>query len=437
MTPAARLSAAIEVLDDIATHRRPAADALKDFGLARRFAGSKDRAAIASLVYDALRHKASAAWIMGSRRVEEATSRAVLLGALRLGRKMSVEAIAALCDGARFAPAPLSEAERDRLEAGAKGLADAPLHVAGDFPEWLEASLEAEFGEALVSEAQALALRAPLDLRVNTLKGSRDAAMAALAHLDPRPTPLSPIGLRLQHGEDGRGPSVQSEPAFLEGRVEIQDEGSQLVSLLAAAKPGETVIDLCAGGGGKTLALAAEMGNAGRIVATDGDQRRLAPIHARLLRAGTRNVEVHTPRGRAHEPLAGLEGQADLVLVDAPCTGVGTWRRNPDAKWRIRQGSLEERLKQQDAVLARAATFVRPGGRIAYITCSVLPQENEARLAAFLERRPGWRALPAKELAFALPQLEAFKSRGDEGLLLTPARTGTDGFFFSVVVAPG
>ncbi|SDR56809.1 16S rRNA (cytosine967-C5)-methyltransferase [Rhizobiales bacterium GAS113] len=437
MTPSARLSAAIEVLDDIAARRRPAADALKDFGLARRFAGSKDRAAIASLVYDVLRRKASAAWIMGFERVEEAPPRAVLLAALRLGRRMSVDALAALCDGSRFAPPPLSAQERARLEAGATALANAPLHVAGDFPEWLSPSLQGEFGDDLVNEMQALAHRAPLDLRVNALKGRRDEAMAALAHLRPEATPHSALGLRLPHGEDGRGPSVQSEPAFLDGLVEIQDEGSQLVSLLAAAKPGETVIDLCAGGGGKTLALAAMMGSGGRIFATDGDQRRLAPIHARLQRAGVRNVEVRTPRGRTHEPLAGLEGQADLVLVDAPCTGVGTWRRNPDAKWRMRPGSLAERLKEQDAVLARAAQFVKRGGRIAYITCSLLPQENDARLLAFMERQTGWRCLPQAELAAAMPQLAGFGSRGGAGLLVTPARTGTDGFFFSVLAAAG
>ena len=284
MTPSARLSAAIEVLDDIVARRRPAADALKDWGLARRFAGSKDRAAIASLVYDALRHKASSAWVMGFEEVAEAPPRAILIGALSLARRLGAEAIAALCDGSRFAPPPLSGDERARLTAGEAALAGAPAHVAGDFPEWLLPSLQAEFGHALVSEMQALAQRAPLDLRVNPLKGTRRDALAALSHLRPRPTPHSPLGLRLPHGEDGRGASVQSEPAFLDGLVEIQDEGSQLVSLLAGAKPGETVIDLCAGAGGKTLALAGVLGNQGRIVATDADQRRLAPMHARLER---------------------------------------------------------------------------------------------------------------------------------------------------------
>jgi 16S rRNA (cytosine967-C5)-methyltransferase len=438
MTPSARLSAAIEALDDIAARRRPAADALKDWGLAHRFAGSKDRAAIASLVYDALRRKASGAYVMGFPHMADAPSRAVLLGALSSIRGMDAAEIAKLCDGSRFAPSPLSEDEREKLEATQTALASAPSHVAGDFPEWLEASLRAEFGDELVREMQALATRAPLDLRVNSLKGSRSEAIAALSHLHPEATPHSPHGLRLPHFADGRGPSVQSEPAFLDGLVEIQDEGSQLVALLAGAKPGETIIDLCAGGGGKTLALASLSAGKGRIVATDADQRRLAPLHARLERSGATNVEVRTPRGRSDAPLAGLEGKADLVLVDAPCTGVGTWRRNPDAKWRIRPGSLEQRLKEQDAVLDRAAPFVKPAGRIAYITCSVLPQENEERIAAFSERQAGWRVVDPSEVAgsSAVPELAglgAFRSRDGTGLLLTPARTGTDGFFLAVL----
>ena len=437
MTPAARVSAAVEVLGDIVARRRPAADALKDWGLARRFAGSKDRASVASLVYDSLRRRASAAWIMGLSRFEEASPRAVLLGTLRLARGMSVKSIAEICDGSRFAPAPLTADERENLEAAESRLAGAPDPVAGDFPEWLAPSLEKEFGEALVSEMQALARRAPLDLRVNALKGTREDAMAALSHLHPSPALFSPFGLRLPHGEDGRGPSVQSEPAFLDGLVEIQDEGSQLVSLLAGMKPGETAIDLCAGGGGKTLALAALVQNEGRIIATDEDQRRLAPIHARLKRAGARNVEVRTPRLRGEEPLAGLEGKADLVLVDAPCTGVGAWRRNPDAKWRVRQGSLDRRLKEQEAVLERAASFVKPSGRIAYITCSLLPEENEERVASFLERRPEWRALPRERLVAglspALAALASYSARDGAGFLLTSARNGTDGFFLSVL----
>jgi 16S rRNA (cytosine967-C5)-methyltransferase len=429
MTPAARISAAIEVFADIETRRRPATDALKDWGLAHRFAGSKDRAAIASLVYDALRRKASAAWIMGDN-----APRAVLLGMLRLQRGLDVNAIAALCSGERFAPEPLSATERERLEKADLGGAPAP--VAGDFPDWIEPSLQRLFGEDLVPEMQALATRAPLDLRVNSLKvPSREEAHDALPHLGDVETPLSPLGLRIMPGEDGRGPAVQSEPEFLKGWIEIQDEGSQLVALLSGAKPGEQVVDLCAGGGGKTLALAAQMENHGQIYATDNDARRLAPIHDRLTRAGVRNVQVRTPRAKA-DAVTDLDGRMDCILVDAPCTGIGTWRRNPDAKWRLRPGSLEVRRNEQATVLDRAAHLTRPGGRIVYITCSILPEENDDALTSFLERHEGFKPLSHEELlgTSGLGFLTHAVRRTAYGIQLTPKRTGTDGFYAAVLV---
>jgi 16S rRNA (cytosine967-C5)-methyltransferase len=235
---------------------------------------------------------------------------------------------------------------------------------------------------------------------------------------------------------DAKSPPLHAEPAYIDGLIEIQDEGSQLAALLSGALPGETVVDLCAGGGGKTLALAALMANSGRVVATDADIRRLAPIHARMTRAGVRNVEVRTPRGEA-ELLADLAGAADLVLIDAPCTGIGAWRRNPDAKWRVRPGALGQRIKAQDAALDRSARLVRPGGRIAYITCSLLDDENGARVRAFTEGHPEFAVVPAEAVAGSLGAdatgfLAAAKVSA-EGLLMTPRRTGTDGFFLSVM----
>jgi 16S rRNA (cytosine967-C5)-methyltransferase len=423
MTPSARISAAIEVLADIEARRRPAPDALKDWGLARRFAGSGDRAAVASLVYDALRRRSSAAWLL-----ESDTPRSVLLGALRLGRGLAVDAVAALCSGERFAPEPLTAAERERLSSAS--LADAPAHVAADVPEWLMPSLDRAFGDDTVAEARAFADRAPLDLRVNALKADRDAAAAEVAHLSPTPTPWSCWGLRVPLSAEGRSPHIASEPAFLEGLVEIQDEGSQLAALLADARPDQVVVDLCAGGGGKTLALAAAMGDEGRVYATDSDPRRLAPIHARLQRAGIRSVEVRTPRARA-DAVTDLDGTADLVLVDAPCTGSGTWRRNPDAKWRVRPGSLAARVKDQQTVLDRAAALVRPGGRIVYVTCSVLPEENDDSVAALLERRPDLQAASAADVigAAGLGRLSEAVRITTCGLQMTPLRTGTDGFY--------
>jgi 16S rRNA (cytosine967-C5)-methyltransferase len=432
MTPGARLSAAIEVLADIEARRRPAADALKDWGLTHRFAGSGDRAAIGGLVFDALRRHNSAAFLMGA-----ATPRAVLLGALLIERKLSPDAIARLADGSRYAPAAPDAAERKALAAGAGRLDDAPAHVRGDYPEWLDPHFAAVFGEERAEEGAALASRAPVDLRVNMLKGDREAGAAALSHLHAKPTPWSPVGLRIALSAEAKSPPIQAEPAFIDGLIEIQDEGSQLATLLSAAQPGELVIDLCAGGGGKTLALAALMENRGQVYATDADLRRLAPIHARLARAGVRNVEVRSPRGKAAASLGDLEGAADLVLIDAPCTGIGAWRRNPDAKWRVRPGALDERTKTQHAVLEGAATLVKPGGRITYITCSLLDEENGGQVRGFIASHPDFAIVPAEAMTVVLgarkPQFDAAIRVSGEGVLMTPRRTGTDGFFVALL----
>ena len=429
MTPAARLSAATEVFGDILTRHRPAADALKDWGLSHRFAGSGDRAAIAGLVYDMLRRRASSAFIMG-----EDTPRAVLLGMLRLERGLDVAAVEKLADGSRFAPSPLSDEERARL--GSADLESAPPHVRGDYPEWLDPHLARVFGEERADEGAALSSRAPLDLRVNRLKAEREHAAEELAHLAPTPTRWSPDGLRIRLSPDAKNPAVHAEPAFIKGLVEVQDEGSQLAAMLANAQPGEQVVDLCAGAGGKTLALAAAMQNHGQIYATDSDKRRLQPIHARLDRSGARNVQVRTPRG-AVELLADVHGHADRVLIDAPCTGIGAWRRNPDAKWRVRPGALAQRLQEQRDTLARAAPLVKPGGVIVYVTCSVLDEENGAQIRDFLAGHAGFTLVPPADIIEPLGE-RAFLFRraallSAEGLLMTPRRTDTDGFFVAVL----
>ncbi len=428
MTPSARISAAIEILADIAERRRPAADALKDWGLGHRFAGSKDRAAIASHVYDALRVKSSAAWIMG-----EDTPRAIVLGSLRLMRGLDADAIAALCTGETHAPALLSDEEKRRLAE--ETLDDAPDHVRGDYPDWLADHFAAAFGEHAVAEGRALAGRAPIDLRVNRLKGDRDKAAKMLAHLSPEETALSPLGLRLNAGADGRGPSLSAEPAYVRGFVEVQDEGSQIAALIAGAKPGLQVLDYCAGGGGKTLAMAAEMGNKGQVYAYDSEGRRLMPIYPRLERADVRNVQVRAPKG-SKDVLADIEGRCDLVLIDAPCTGTGTWRRNPDAKWRTRPGALEQRMKQQDEVLAASAKYVKAGGVLAYITCSLLRAEDEDRIDAFLAAHADFLPMDAAHMArrAGLPELAEHASPHGAGLRLSPRTSGTDGFYVALLL---
>ncbi len=429
MTPGARLAAAIEVFAAIESERRPAADALRAWGLTHRFAGSGDRAAIAGIVYDALRRRASSAFLMGAD-----TPRAILLGMLKRERGLDTKTIAKLADGARYAPAALTVDERERLDNA--GISDAPPYVLGDYPEWLDPHFARAFGEARGEEGAALASRAPLDLRVNTLKAERDAVTTMLSDLNPEPTRWSPCGLRLRLSADAKSPAIHAEPAYLKGFIEVQDEGSQLAALFSGARPGEQVIDLCAGAGGKTLALAAMMQNKGQIFATDDDKRRLAPIHERLKRSGARNVQVRTPKSVGGE-IADLAGRMDLVLVDAPCTGTGAWRRNPDAKWRMRPGALEQRQKEQAEILDRAVPLLKSGGRIAYVTCSILEEEDGAQVRAFFARHPNFSVYPPAEVIEALGERTFMFGKAarlsDEGVLMSPRTTDTDGFYVSVM----
>ncbi len=428
MIPASRLSAAIEILGVVDLQRRPVAEVLKEWGAAHRFAGSKDRAAIGSLVYDSMRVRASAAWLMG-----RDEPRAILLGALREVRGQTLDDLDGLCTGEGHAPAPLSEDERTALASGT--LDHAPDHVRGDYPEWLAPSLAAAFGADAVAEGRALARRAPVDIRVNGLKGDRDKVARMLDHLGPVPTPHAATGLRMEVGSDGRSPALAAEPAFVKGFCEVQDEGSQLAAMLSCAKPGDQVLDLCAGSGGKTLALAAQMGNKGQIYATDIDGRRLMPIYDRIARANVRNVQVRAPKGR-QGAIEDLDGRCDIAFVDAPCTGTGTWRRNPDAKWRLLPGALEERIKAQDLALETALKALKPGGRLVYATCSVLREENEDRIAALMDRHPELLPIDAAHMARSagLPDLARHASPIGPGLRLSPHRTGTDGFGIAAVL---
>jgi 16S rRNA (cytosine967-C5)-methyltransferase len=428
MTPGARASASIEVLADIAARKRPAADALKDWRLAHRFAGSGDRAAIGNLVFDALRKRASSAYAMG-----DDSPRALVLRTLASSWGMTPHAVAGLADGSRFAPSPLAPDELAGLKREIS--ADAPAHARGDYPDWLEPLFERAFGAKAAEEGTGLATRAPVDLRVNRLKATRDKVLHALRRFEAVPTPHSPLGVRIAAGTGpSRSPHVEAEPAHGKGWYEVQDEGSQVATLLAAARPKEQILDLCAGAGGKTLALAAAMDNTGQLYAYDADRMRLRPIFERLKRAGVRNVQVLPPA----EPsaLAGLEGKLDRVIVDAPCTGSGVWRRRPDAKWRLSPQMLEARLAEQRAVLDQAAPLMKPGGTLAYITCSVLPPENGEQVNAFITRHPEFSLVPWQGLwqtagLSAAPPQSADSST--ETLLMTPRTFGTDGFYVALL----
>jgi 16S rRNA (cytosine967-C5)-methyltransferase len=419
-----RLSAAIDILSDIETRHRPVAEALKDWGLSHRFAGSGDRAAIGNIVYDALRLKLSHRWLMQS-------DEPAALGFAVLLRQWNytAESLMAELDGDTFAPAAPSP---ELLEAmAARDLNEAPPHVQADLPEWLQSEFETAFGEHWIIEAQGLNGRPPLDLRVNRLKANRDKVLKALARTGAVPTEIAPDGIRVAPVEGaGRHPNVTAELSFAKGWFEVQDEGSQIAALLTGASGGQ-VLDYCAGGGGKTLALAASMGNKGQIHAYDADRHRLAPIVERLKRAGTRNVQVHDQAAQL-EP---LQGRCDHVLIDAPCTGTGTWRRRPDTKWRLTPETLAQRMAEQETVLEAAHRFVKPGGELVYVTCSLLPSENAGQVARFRERHPQFKPVEIAarwESTFgtALPA----HADPDNGMVtLTPATTATDGFFIAVM----
>ena len=421
-----QLAAAIEVLGDMDARHRPVADALRDWGLSHRFAGAGDRAAIGNLAYDALRKRSSLAWRMGGE-----TPWHLILGVAILEWGEDARALNAAFAEDRHAPPPVPE---DLFTAlASRDLASAPDHVRADLPEWLAPHFESAFGADWVEEAAALAGRPPLDLRVNTLKADREKVARQLSRYGAVPTPYSPVGLRIAPVEGPRRhPNVQTEETFQRGRFEVQDEGSQLAALLAGARPGEQVLDLCAGTGGKTLALAARMENRGQVYAYDSDRNRLAPIFDRLKRAGARNVQVRSPSANA---LDGLESQMDRVLVDAPCTGTGIWRRRPDAKWRVTPEALQKRTAEQDVVLVQAAEFVRPGGVLAYATCSLLPAENRERIAAFREAHPSFKPIRMRQAWSETLEAASFPegALGEDSLLLSPHRTATDGFFLSLL----
>ncbi len=422
MTPAARIEAAIALLDAIeAAPARPADAVANDFFRERRFIGSGDRRAVSDRVWRVLRTRRRLTWW-----VPKATPR-LLVAASLLTEGWTLAGVAETYSGGRFAPAGLERNEYNalrRIENHTLDHPEMPEPVRFEVPDWLYPRLRAQYGESLGAEMAALSEPAPLDLRVNLLKGTRDQAQAALAAegWEARPTPLSPWGLRIE----GRRP-VTTGPAFQSGLVEIQDEGSQLIAALTGAAPGMRVVDWCAGAGGKTLALAAMMGNRGQIVACDVSASRLDGAVRRLRRAGVNNVERHLvePGDKWAKRRAGA---FDRVLVDAPCTGSGTWRRNPDARHRLLESDLLELTRKQSSILDTAAALVRPGGRLVYATCSLLQEENEGQVSTFLVRHPEFVLVPpAQAWPFAEPLACA------EVLSLSPARHGTDGFFAAVL----
>lgn len=417
-----RLAAAIEVLSDVEARRRPVSEALKAWGLNNRFAGAGDRAAIGNLVYDALRRRASHAFIM-----ENDSPRALVLAVAVRDWGVDPAALNTSFAGDAHAPVALSEAEIARLRTA--DLAHAPAAVQADMPDWLQASLQRAFGANWIVEGQAMAGRPALDIRVNSLKSPYERVRKNLARFDAKATDFAPNGIRMTAGGgDARTPNVTTDEGYLKGWFEVQDQGSQIVAALAGAQPGEQVLDFCAGAGGKTLALAAAMNNTGQIFAYDSDRSRLAPIYDRLKRNGVRNVQVRAPLEHA---LDDLVGRVDRVVVDAPCTGTGTWRRRPDTKWKLTPDLVALRIAEQSAILDQATSYLKPGGTLVYITCSILPEENDGQQIAFLTRHQDFTAVPAAPLwtaALTVPMPEGVLTPAG-GIALTPRLTATDGFY--------
>ncbi|MSP31099.1 MAG: RsmB/NOP family class I SAM-dependent RNA methyltransferase [Acetobacteraceae bacterium] len=420
MTPPARLEAAIALLTEILTAtNRPADGVANNFFRARRFIGSSDRRAVSDRVWSVIRAHRRLDWWLGH---DDATPRLRVAGLLLLeGTKMP--ALQDLFSGGKFAPNTLGQEERAvlrRLEGRNLNHYSMPEPVRHEIPDWVFPILEAQYRDALGHELAAMARPAPLDLRVNTLKTTREEAQAALAaeDIEAVPAKFSPWGLRVQSRQ-----MITTGKAFTEGLVEIQDEGSQLVAMLVDAYPGMRVADYCAGAGGKTLAIAMRMNNRGHIVACDVSAPRLAGAVRRLRRAGVHNVEQHLLI--SGDKWAKRNSQKyDRVLVDAPCTGTGTWRRNPDARMRLVAQDLAELLPKQAMILDAASALVRPGGKLVYATCSLLAQENEDQVRAFLSRHPTFRSRP-------LP--ETWPTGPGGAMSLTPSQHDTDGFFGAVL----
>jgi 16S rRNA (cytosine967-C5)-methyltransferase len=442
MTPGARIQSSIELFDAVLRSwqeqkRLPADKLIDQYFKARRFIGSKDRAAIGELVYWCLRHKASLEWWVVEKLGGDGHARALVLAAVLLRREADMAGLQTMSQDSSHAFPRLSAQEATRLgkiphelsQPARQREKNMPLPARLNFPAWMEGKLRASFGDAFEAELAALNEQAHTDLRVNTLKATREALLAQLAQegFEVSPTPRSPVGIRL-----ARRAPVFTSPAFKAGHFEVQDEGSQLVAALVDAKPGMKVIDFCAGAGGKTLALAAQMQNKGRILAWDTSEKRLSQMKERLKRAGVDNVQLHVLEHERDTFLKRHKDSADRVLVDAPCSGTGTWRRNPDLKWRFTPQDLAEVIAAQAAILQSAARLVKPGGLLVYATCSLLSEENEAQVEALLKTVSNFRVVTPGQMWDKAPPPE--QPLRDACLRVSPHQDGVDGFFAAALV---
>ena len=436
MTPGSRLIASQELLDEIWSVTLPPDVVIDIYFRRRRYAGSKDRRAIKDRVFNILRRREKLDWWIARTGVGLSSSaRTRLIADLAISDRSTVDQIAGWFSGAQHLQQALDDVER-KLAGALYGQPlqhqDMPRPVAFEYPEWMDQSLSALWGNRLEEEITALNERAPIDLRINTLKTSPEAARAALAEagIEVHPTPFSPVGLRV-----GGHPRLGGTAAFKKGLVEIQDEGSQLLSFLVGAGPGMTVVDYCAGAGGKTLAMAATMTRdgalAGRLYACDISANRMERMQSRIKRAGAFGVKRRTIAATDDNWVAENAGRADRVLVDVPCTGTGTWRRDVNAKWRHQPTDLDALCDDQKSILGAASKLLKIGGRLVYATCSFLQEENEQQVEWFLANFSNFSTLAMDEIW--RETIGGKPPSAGAGLRLSPASTGTDGFFCAVL----
>lgn len=432
MKEGAQLQAIMDVLLEINDATSPADAVIAQYFRGHRYIGSKDRATISTALYTILRHMYRLNWwvdeLLGKKLSAEERVRGVVILYLSLLKKFPAEAITAVFSGGKYAPPAFSDEEAafvKKLDGRTLIHPNMSESTRLECPPWAYTLLKPVLGDRLDSEMRAMQDAASLDIRINPIKTTRDNVLAELAANDikAKATPFSPLGIRIE----GR-PALSQMALFKDGKIEVQDEGSQVLSLMLDAKSGMSVVDFCAGAGGKTLAIAAGMNNKGRVVACDVVGKRLEKAKLRFRRAGLHNIETHELKNENDQWVKHNAGKYDRVLVDAPCSGTGTWRRNPDARWKQLGPSLDELLGMQSRILKSAARLVKDGGRLVYATCSILNEENQNQVAAFLEAHPEFKLVP---LDVAMPENLKKLAVGDM-LAVTPANHKTDGFFAAV-----
>lgn len=420
----AQVQAAIDLYNEIGRTKTPADKCMSNYFRNRRFIGSKDKATIAGLIYGLMRRMGEVDYLIDSVKGDKSYRMRIFVYMLLEGSTKQL--IENICSGDTFAPDLLNNEEKKNISAiDFASLKKAPDSAKYNYPRWMEYSLKKAFGKRLPEMMEAMNQQATTDIRVNTLRGNVDAVLAALISdgFEMRKTPYSKNGLRM----DARK-SIFVTDSFKKGRFEMQDEGSQLIAELCAVKPGDKVVDFCAGAGGKTLALSAAMQNRGGLQALDIHERRLNEMPKRLKRAGVQNVRTKCIVSENDKWVKRHKETQDVVLVDAPCSGAGTWRRSPDSRWKLTQETLAELNDIQHSILMSACRMVKKGGRVVYATCSVLEEENEEQVKAFLEARSDFKVIPVGDIETEsnIPEMEG------DFLKLNPCDHKVDGFFVAV-----